>query len=320
MDTRPLVSCIIIFLDAERFLREAIDSILAQAYDTWELLLVDDGSSDGSTAIAREFATEHPTRIRYLEHPDHVNRGMSASRNLGARSSRGDYLAFPDADDVWVPDKLTEQVQLLEAHPRAAMLYGRSLIWYSWSKNPDAPADHLYDLGVEANRLIEPPRLVFLILENRVQTPTTCNALIRRRVYEEVGGFQEAFRGMFEDQAFFIKLCLSRPVYVADACWAWYRQHDESCCAVAERSGVATALRLPLLEWAEGYFASQGIRDPRLRLALFRELVPYRYPWIPQLRKGPRYWIRGARKRMRAALNRLTHPRPRDDKPTRGAD
>jgi glycosyltransferase involved in cell wall biosynthesis len=309
MKTRPVVSVIIIFFDAERYLREAIESVLAQRYDDWELLLVDDGSSDGSSAVAREYTARDPQRLHYLEHPGHMNRGMSASRNLGVRHAAGEYVAFLDADDVWLPNKLQEQVPLLAEHAEAAMLYGRSLVWYGWTgRFEDARRDHVLPLGVPADTLIAPPTLVLLQLENRVQTPTTCNALIRRAAFEEVGGFEEAFRGMYEDQAFFLKLCLRRPAYVAGRCWAKYRQHRESCCAVAERSGAAHAERLPLLRWAGRYFAKEGVTDPRVWNALERALWPYRHPalhgarqaWHQMRRAARRGWRRESRRLLRA--------------------
>ncbi len=85
----PRVSVICIFFQAERFFREAIDSVLAQEGADFELILVDDGSTDSSTQIAREYCALDPGRIRYLEHPGHANRGMSATRNLGLRSGAG---------------------------------------------------------------------------------------------------------------------------------------------------------------------------------------------------------------------------------------
>jgi glycosyltransferase involved in cell wall biosynthesis len=207
MGNNPLVSAIIIFLNMEQFLEEAIASVLVQTYTHWELLLVDDGSTDGSTAIALRYARTYPSRIRYLEHEEHQNRGMSASRNLGIHYSSGHYIGFLDADDVWLPHKLVEQVALLEASPQAAMIYGRTQIWYSWLAHPDhCRSDYFYDLGVAPDTLVAPPRLLTLLLQNRVQTPTTCNALIRREVVDAVGGFEEHFRGMYEDQAFFAKV------------------------------------------------------------------------------------------------------------------
>ena len=124
---RPLVSAIIIFLNGARFLEEAIQSVLGQEYAHWELLLVDDGSTDGSSVIALDYARRYPEKIRYLEHEGHQNRGMSASRNLGIRGARGAYVGFLDADDIWLPHKLAEQVALLESLPQRPLSYGRSL-------------------------------------------------------------------------------------------------------------------------------------------------------------------------------------------------
>ncbi|HVX29430.1 MAG TPA: glycosyltransferase family 2 protein, partial [Nitrolancea sp.] len=117
MITSQTVSVIIIFWNAEPFLAEAVASVVAQSHPDWELLLVDDGSTDGSTEIAKQLIASDPERMRYLEHPGHANRGMSASRNLGIAHARGAYLAFLDADDVWFPQALAEQVEILRAEP-----------------------------------------------------------------------------------------------------------------------------------------------------------------------------------------------------------
>ena len=101
MSDKQLVSCIIIFFNAEKFLGEAIESVFAQTYKNWELLLVDDGSTDDSTTIALNYAEQYPEKVCYLEHEGHQNRGMSATRNLGIRLATGEYIAFLDADDIW---------------------------------------------------------------------------------------------------------------------------------------------------------------------------------------------------------------------------
>src|SRR4051794_24620177 len=146
----PLVSCIIIFLNGAAFLAEAVESVLAQSYSHWELWLVDDGSTDESTQIARTYAAQYPN-VFYLEHEGHGNQGMSASRNLGIRHARGQFVAFLDADDLWLPTKLAEQVALLLAHPSAGMVYGRTQIWHSWQENGGTRPDYFYDLGVMPN-------------------------------------------------------------------------------------------------------------------------------------------------------------------------
>src|SRR6266404_2905426 len=174
----PLVSAIIIFLNEERFLAEAIESVLAQTHAPWELILVDDGSTDQSSAIAQAYAARQPDRIRYVEHEGHANRGMGASRNLGLDHARGTYIGFLDADDVWMPDKLRDQVAILEAHTEVDMVYGRTLIWHSWRRDCDSTAtDMYYALGVQADAVVEPPQLLVSLINNRAQTPTTCNAL-----------------------------------------------------------------------------------------------------------------------------------------------
>ena len=138
----PVVSAITIFYNGARFLGDAIESVIAQTYSSWELLLVDDGSTDGASEIARGYAERHPDRIRYLEHRGHRNRGMSASRNLGLRETRGELVALLDSDDLWLPDKLATQVAILDAHPEAQMTVGATRVWYGWTGDPaDAARD-----------------------------------------------------------------------------------------------------------------------------------------------------------------------------------
>src|SRR5260370_9964015 len=97
----PFFSVIVIFYNAQRFLREAIDSVIRQTEQSWELLLADDGSTDESATIARECANQMPGKIRYLHHPDRRNHGMIATRNLRIRHSRAPWIALLAAH-AWV--------------------------------------------------------------------------------------------------------------------------------------------------------------------------------------------------------------------------
>jgi glycosyltransferase involved in cell wall biosynthesis len=126
----PKVSVVIIFLNAEKYLREAIESVFSQTFTDWELFLVDDGSADGSTEVALSYARQFATKVTYLQHENHINKGMSASRNLGIERSKGKYIALLDADDVWLPDKLKSQVQILEQHPEVALVATPAIYWY----------------------------------------------------------------------------------------------------------------------------------------------------------------------------------------------
>jgi glycosyltransferase involved in cell wall biosynthesis len=100
MSNKQLVSCIIIFFNAEKFFEEAIESVFAQTYDNWELLLVDVSSTDGNAAIARFYAEQHSEKVCYLEHDNHQNLGMSATHNRGIHNARGKYFTFLDSDDL----------------------------------------------------------------------------------------------------------------------------------------------------------------------------------------------------------------------------
>ena len=279
MTPAPAVSCIVIFLNEERFLAEAIASVLAQDHESWELLLVDDGSTDGSAAIARAFVERHPDRVRYLQHAGGANLGMSAARNLGLAHARGRYVGFLDADDVWLPEKLTDQVAILDGRPDVGMVYGRTLLWHSWQPGCGRRSlDHFCDLGVTPDTVVEPPRLLVQLIENRFQTPTTCNALIRRSVIDAVGGFEPEFRGMFEDQVFFMKVCVDQRVYVASRCWAKYRQRDDSRSAHAGAAGQVVEARARLLAWLKAYLEQRGVGAAPVWQALRREQFALRSP------------------------------------------
>jgi glycosyltransferase involved in cell wall biosynthesis len=277
----PRVSAIVIFLDEARFIAEAIESVRAQTYGDWELILVDDGSTDASTAIARGYAAREPQRIRYAEHPGHANRGMSAARNLGVSLARGEFVGFLDADDVWLPAKLQEQVAIFDAHPEVQMVYGRTQLWNSW--RDDGETDGFCDLGFAPDSVVMPPALLVSLIENRVQTPTTCNALMRRGAIERAGGFEASFRGMFEDQVFFLKLAAAAPVYVAAQAWARYRQRDDSSSAREERSGQVRASRRRMLGWLERYLRGQDLQSPAAWRALRREQRAARWPRLHAL-------------------------------------
>ena len=98
MKARSLVSVVIICFNGERFLAEAVESVILQTYDHWELLLLDDGSSDRSSAIMQDYIAKYPNKMRYLEHAERKNRGQNASRNLGIINAKGKYIALLDCN------------------------------------------------------------------------------------------------------------------------------------------------------------------------------------------------------------------------------
>ncbi|MFQ4139744.1 glycosyltransferase family 2 protein [Nodosilinea sp. PGN35] len=289
MEQFPLVSIITPFLNAALYFEEAIESVLAQSYENWELLLVDDGSTDRSTAIAQRYAERYPEKIRYLEHKAHQNCGKSTSRNLGITKAHGEYIALLDADDVYLPQKLEKQVAILQAHPEAGMVYGPTLYWYGWTGQVgDQRRDRQASLGVKPNSCIQPPELMTLYLRNSGVVPCTCGLLVRRNLVLELGGFDESIQHMYEDQVFIAKICLSVPVFVENGCWDRYRQHQESSSFMAIRTGDyhptrLNPVRLTFLQWLENYMISQNIQSDSLWRALRRVLWHYNHPQLAPL-------------------------------------
>lgn len=132
MNSAPLVSAIIPVHNGERYLREAIESILAQTYRPIELVVVDDGSVDRSAAICQRFAG-----IRYVYQP---RAGAAAARNRGVNAATGALLSFLDADDLWVREKLVRQVAALEAAPDMDMVLSHVRQFHSPELDPQAKA------------------------------------------------------------------------------------------------------------------------------------------------------------------------------------
>jgi glycosyltransferase involved in cell wall biosynthesis len=269
MNNGPLISNVIIFLNTAKYLQDAIESVFAQTYDNWELLLVDDGSSDGSTDIALRYAEQYPEKVRYLAHPGHQNRGMGATRNLGVRHARGEYIALLDSDDVWMPHKLERQAEILRSHPEAGMVYGLSQYWYGWTGKPeDVRRDAVPKLGIQANELYDPPTLLSLLYPlGDARTPCPSDLLLRRETVEQVGGFVEDFKGiyhLYEDQAFLAKVNLKWPVFVANECWDKYRRHPEQCISVRREEGHYHTVRVVFFKWLEQYLHEQEVNDPKV--------------------------------------------------------
>ena len=261
----PLASVVLPFLDEERYLKEAVQSVLDQRLAEWELILVDDGSTDRSTLIARDFAAQDD-RIRYVDHPGHENRGRSASRNLGVAHTTAPYIGFLDADDVWMPDKLAEQVDLLESMPDVAMVVGAIEYWYSWDPG-STKADRVVLTGGMADRRLEPPEPVLALYPLGPGGGAGITGLVRRRAFDAVGGFEERFRGLYDDQALLAKIYLHYPIYISLHIWYRYRQHDTSCVGRTNRMDY-WRLRGVFLGWLDTYVGPCG--DARVVAAVRR--------------------------------------------------
>jgi glycosyltransferase involved in cell wall biosynthesis len=162
----PLVSVIVPVRDMEQYLGEALRSVLAQTYRPLELIVIDDGSRDGSARVARSFP-----EVNLLEQE---NRGVAAARNRGIEQSRGELVAFLDADDVWEPEKIALQVAWLRERPEIGYV--------------TAHFQNVLETGVPRPPWIRPEQL------DEVQKGGVPNLLARRSVFDEAGLFDPAHR------------------------------------------------------------------------------------------------------------------------------
>ncbi|HEX8710737.1 MAG TPA: glycosyltransferase family 2 protein [Terracidiphilus sp.] len=280
-EIRGLVSVTVPFHDREEFLADTIESVLAQTYPDWELLLVDDGSNDRSSQIARDYAARFPGKMRYLEFPGHANRGVTRARNLGAASARGEYLAFLDSDDIWLPNKLEHQLEMLRVNPTAGLCYGPSEYWFSWDKN--AKDSDSIPAVAPPGRIYSPP---FLFVSSHpfgaYGAPCPSSFLLRRSAFDLVGGFVEAFKPgayqLYEDTAFLSKLYLKVPVYVTDTCTDRYRCHPDSIWFQTQGTIREERERRFYFRWLDNYLRSHAVTDPAVWTAMRRKGWFYRLP------------------------------------------
>jgi glycosyltransferase involved in cell wall biosynthesis len=278
----PLVSVIIAFLNEQRFLEEAIKSVLNQDYKKWELLLVDDGSTDNSTNVALSYVKSLPGKIIYCEHKKHVNKGLSASRNLGIKQAKGSLIAFLDADDVWLPNKLSNQVSIFDENPEISMIAEASNYWYSW----DNPANKDVEIAVGAapDKIYNPPQLMFELYPlGSGAAPCPSALILKKEAIERAGKFEESFIkefAMYEDQAFLSKIYLEQKVYVSSQCNNLYRQRPESIVSTVHTTGKYHKVRRYYLEWLKVYLHKKQIKNVRLQKLLNKALLPYQEPII----------------------------------------
>jgi glycosyltransferase involved in cell wall biosynthesis len=119
-----LVSIIIPTYQSERFISDAIDSVLAQTFKDYEIIIIDDGSTDHTQEVLKKYSDLENIKLIWQS-----NQGPAAARNFGIKKSSGEYIAFLDADDIWLPNKLERQIHFLEKHPLIDLVYCDSYIF-----------------------------------------------------------------------------------------------------------------------------------------------------------------------------------------------
>ena len=278
----PLVSVVLCFYNEKLFLEEAIESVFSQDYRHWELLLVDDGSTDESTGIAQRYASRYPDKVFYIDHAYHQNKGLSASRNAGIGKSRGVYVAFLDADDVWLPGKMKYQVEILKTQP-VSIVVEASLYWHSWRDTKKT--DIVVPVGAAEGIYKAPCLMLALYPLGKGAAPCPSGIMAQRSLLRRCV-FEELFRGifqMYEDQAFLCKVYLKETVFVSALCHNKYRQRESSLVSSVHDSGNYHKVRSYYLYWLKDYLHSQPFRYKAVEKLLRKAQMPYREPMLYKL-------------------------------------
>ena len=207
------VSVIIPCFNREKFLPEAIESVLNQTYSNIELLTIDDGSTDGTREILSRFQDRGVT---LLEHPGRINKGQSASINLGLSLSKGEYIAILDSDDYWDTQKIEKQVRFLESNPDIGLVYGNGY-------GVDEKGNPLYRIYEDGHTEHSNPCRV--LMDCYFLVPN--NALIRKSVLDQTGGFDETMRAA-QDHDMAIRIAEVTPLGYLNETLFYYRRHPDS--------------------------------------------------------------------------------------------
>lgn len=205
MSTQPVVSIIMASYNSAQFVPEAINSVLCQTYPHWELHIVDDGSTDNSVEVIQPFLNDKRIHFYCQE-----NQGQAVAKNRGLRASKGDFIAFLDADDIWSLDKLEKHLPAFSARPEAGLIHTNVML-ISEAGEPLGSPQRSYPEGWISGHLL---------VENCVNGMAS---MLRRESLEKVGLFDETLR-MGIDYDLWLRISAHYPIAFLDEITYFYRQ------------------------------------------------------------------------------------------------
>jgi glycosyltransferase involved in cell wall biosynthesis len=224
----PRVSVVIPMYNAADFLAAAVESVFAQTFTDWELVLSDDGSRDNTLAVALEYVGQQGERVRLVK--GEVNSGAGQARNRGAAATdrASEFIIFLDADDAWEPHALARLIDVLERHPTAPAAH--ALVRFVDPRGNEFPSENaaqrhrreLRNGALVAVSADGPTTFEALVLENYPVTPGTM--LIRRRVWQALDGYANETRPC-EDWDFNLRLSRHGPIVFLDEVVLNWRRH-----------------------------------------------------------------------------------------------
>lgn len=217
----PRVSVIIPAYNAAAYLSYAIDSVLAQTYPDWEIILVNDGSTDSTGEVVNSYLPRLRDQLQYIAQP---NRGLPAARNAGIRAARGEFIALLDADDVWLPHRLERSVRTMEAESDAGLVHAKVL-------RINTQGTIIGQLQVETRYMSGKIAHDIYTRRAHIVCPTV---MFRKSCLETAGWFDEAMQAT-EDRDLWYRIALRHRVVFIDEVLAHYRISPASMTSNLDR-------------------------------------------------------------------------------------
>lgn len=245
------VAVIISCYNSAKYIRQTLGSILAQNYSSFQVIAVNDGSTDATATILQSYGR----RITVLNHPDGGNHGQSASLNLGIAQSNSDYIAFMDHDDLWQPDKLKKQTDLLDQHHDIGLVYTNGHV-------VGKKGDKLYPLLGKGH--VEKNSIGDILLDCYIRTPSM--VMVRRSLLVQVGEFVP---GIIADQDMWVRIKEISHFYYLNEPLVCYREHFDQVSSVNNLKMWQDAL-LVLENAMQRYPYPLWIRNKRLAVIHYR--------------------------------------------------
>jgi glycosyltransferase involved in cell wall biosynthesis len=246
----PKVDVIIPAYNAAKYLAIALDSVLAQTFEDWRIILVDDGSTDDTATVVAPYIEQLGSRLKFIQQ---TNRGLPVARNVAIRASTSEYIALLDADDMWLPCRLQASLKSFEGRPLVGLSYGCNA-----RIGPDGAVIDTFDRRQKHGEGWIAPYIYMRLID--LPCPTTT---FRRRCIEEVGLFDESMRAT-EDRDLWLRIALRYEVAFIHKVIAHYRMSPGSMTNDIER--MLQAQR----QFIEKHYGAPGCGWLARRIALGR--------------------------------------------------
>jgi glycosyltransferase involved in cell wall biosynthesis len=199
-ELKNIVSVIIPAFNAESFIAEAIESVIGQTYKAIEIIVIDDGSKDGTKKVAEKYAD----KVRIISQS---NLGAGAARNNGIKEARGEVIAFLDADDVWFADKVEKQVAILNKHEDVFLVSGSGEYYVNENKTPEKDSPNCGD------EIYNKPLNIYKTLLSKGNVVWTSSVIVRRSVFDDIGLFDET-KKRSQDYDMWIRIAENNKFYI----------------------------------------------------------------------------------------------------------